>query len=137
MKRETFTSFEECAERFAAWQTTDITVRPHEALGLQPPIPRYRFRSRAFVEPPPPLVYAEGLEIRRVQNGGVLQFRDERYRVPPAFLYRGLGRPQPGPGDPIVVWFGPRRLGDLDPQTKKLVRRREPTIPPGNTPQPK
>ena len=137
LKRETFASFEECAERFAAWQTTYNTVRPHEALGLQPPIQRYRFSPRAFVEPPPPLVYAEGLEIRRVQNGGVLQFRDERYRVPPAFLYRGLGLHQPGPGDPIIVWFGPHRLGDLDPQTKKLVRRCEPPIPPGNTPQPK
>ena len=133
LKRETFASFEECEARFAAWRTTDNTIRPHEASGLQPPVRRYRFSPRVFAEPPPPLVYADGLEIRRVQSGGVLRFRDERYRVPPAFVHRALGLHQPGPADRITVWFGPHRLGDLDPPSKKLVRCREPT-PPGDAP---
>ena len=137
LMRETFASFEECEARFTAWQTTYNTIRPHEALALQAPIQRYRFSPRTFAEPPPPLVYAEGLEIRRVQSGGVLRFRDERYRVPPAFVHRALGLHQPGPADPIAVWFGPHRLGDLDPQTKKLVRRCKPPAAHGDAPPPK
>lgn len=137
LKRETFASFEECEARFAAWQTTYNTIRPHEALALQAPIQRYRFSPRTFAEPPPPLVYAEGLEIRRVQSGGVLRFRDERYRVPPAFVHRALGLHQPGPADPIAVRFGPHRLGDLDPQTKKLIRRCKPPAAHGDAPPPK
>jgi hypothetical protein len=74
------------------------------------------------------------LEIRRVQGGGVLWYRDERYRVPPAFVHRGLGMRQPGPADPIAVWYGPHRLGDLDPESKKLIRRREPPTADGDAP---
>lgn len=132
LKRETFATFEECEARFVAWRTTYNTIRPHEALGLEPPSRRYRFSPRTFAEPAPRLVYAEDLEIRRVQNGGGLWFRDERYWVPPAFIHRGLGMHQPGPGDPIVVWFGPHRLGDLDPESKKLIRRREPPAADGD-----
>jgi hypothetical protein len=132
LKRETFASFEACEARFAAWRTTYNAVRPHEALGLEPPSRRYRYSPRSFADPAPPLVYADDLEIRRVQGGGVLWFRDERYWVPPAFVHRGLGMHQPGPTDPIVVWYGPHRLGDLDPESKKLIRRREPAAAHGD-----
>ena len=124
LTRTTFADLADCRPRFADWLTTDNTVRPHESLGLEPPIRRYRFSSRTFVEPPPPLVFAAGMDIRRVQVGGVLRYRGEQYRVPTAFTHRGLGLSQPGPADPLVVWFGPHRLGELDPATRVLVRRR-------------
>ena len=123
LTRTTFADLDDCRERFAEWLTTYNTVRPHEAVGLEPPVRRYRFSPRPFAEPPPPLAYADGLEVRRVQVGGVLRYRGERYRVPTAFTHRGLGLSQPGPADPIVVWFGPHRLGELDPATRELVRR--------------
>ena len=123
LARTPFADLTDCRDRFAEWLTTYNTIRPHEALGLEPPLRRYRFSSRTAVEPPPPLVFADGLEVRRVRSGGVLVSRGERYWVPPAFVHRGLGLHQPGPGDPMVVWFGPHRLGELDPATRRLVRR--------------
>ena len=123
LARTPFADLTDCRDRFAEWLTTDNTIRPHEALGLEPPLRRYRFSSRTAIEPPPPLVFADGLEVRRVRSGGVLVDRGERYWVPPAFVHRGLGLHQPGPGDPMVVWFGPHRLGELDPTTRRLVRR--------------
>jgi transposase InsO family protein len=123
LHRTTFADFVDCADRFAVWLTTYNTIRPHESLGLQPPIHRYRFSPRFFADPPPKLVYDESLDLRWVQGGGVLWYREERYFVPRALIHRKVGLHQPGPTDPIVVWFGPHRLGELDPVTRKLVRR--------------
>ena len=123
LARTTFTDFDDCRVRFAEWLTTDNTVRPHESVGLEPPIRRYRFSPRTAVEPPPPLVYAEGLDLRRVLGGGRLVYRGERYMLPPAFVSRAVGLHQPGPSHPIAVWFGPHRLGELDPATRHVVRR--------------
>ncbi len=124
LARTTFADLADCRPRFADWLTTYNPVRPHESLGLEPPIRRYRFSPRTFAEPPPPLVFATGMDVRRVQVGGVLRYRGERYRVPTAFTHRGLGLSPPGPADPLVVWFGPHRVGELDPVTRALVRRR-------------
>lgn len=61
-------------------------IRPHEALGDQPPITRWRpsTRKRPRVLPPPS--YPEGSDIRKVSSGGDVQWRNYRF-----LAGRGIG----------------------------------------------
>lgn len=71
-----------------AWQgwLTDFRVeynevRPHEALGLQPPSSRYRPSPRAYNPHPPDWVYPEGAIVRRLNTQGCLNWNRRRLFV--------------------------------------------------------
>ena len=71
--------------RFDAWRHVYNHERPHEALGLQPPASRYRPSERGFPERLPPLEYAAADHVRKVQDGGRVDFRGRRFRLPRTF----------------------------------------------------
>ena len=58
--------------------------RPHDALGLAVPAARYRPSLRTFPEELPPIEYASGVHVRRVQQGGEISFKGRIFRVPKA-----------------------------------------------------
>lgn len=73
------------AEALARWRGVYNLERPHEALGMVPPVERYTPSPRAYAETPAPFEYGPGDRTRRVQQGGRISFEGRTLRVPKAF----------------------------------------------------
>jgi len=68
--------------RAFAWFCTEYNhVRPHEALGLEPPAQHFTPSPRAYQAHPRPWVYPLGLAVRRISPMGQLQFQGGSYFV--------------------------------------------------------
>lgn len=81
-----FISLKAVQGAFDPWRLRYNHIRPHEALGQQPPITRYRPSPRTFPTALPPIEYDHGDEVRKVQRKGEIHFRGGTYLVG-----RGLG----------------------------------------------
>jgi transposase InsO family protein len=55
--------------------------RPHEALGMQPPVTRYQQSARAYQSKPRPWLYPEGAEVLRLNPQGCLPYAGRRWFV--------------------------------------------------------
>src|ERR1700720_4652105 len=81
LRHFTFTSFEHCQREFDRFRDRYNLVRPHDALGLDPPVSRYRPSPIPFPETLPPVEYPPGLEVRKVQAEGWFSYRGKAFRV--------------------------------------------------------
>ena len=103
-----------CQRRFEEWRLIYNLERPHEALGLAPPVSRYRESPRGFPETLPPLVYGPGHQVRKVQAEGWLTFRGRHFRVSKAFRGEAVAL-RPTLTDGVwEVFFGPHRIAQID-----------------------
>jgi transposase InsO family protein len=70
------------AEHFAsdleAWRPIYNAVRPHEALGDEPPVARWRPSARRRPERVPEMTYPAGTEVRRVGQVGEVRYKGAR-----------------------------------------------------------
>jgi transposase InsO family protein len=83
-----FTSLEHCQREFDSFRDRYNLRRPHDALGLDTPVTRYRPSPIPFPESLPPIEYPDDLEVRRVQAEGWFSYRGRLFRVSKAL--RGL-----------------------------------------------
>ncbi|MFZ5448444.1 MAG: IS481 family transposase [Thermodesulfobacteriota bacterium] len=74
-----------CQRRFDTWRLIYNLERPHEALGMAVPASRYQVSRRSFPEKLPPLRYGPDDQVRKVQAGGVIFYRNREFRVGKAF----------------------------------------------------
>lgn len=79
------------AAAFARFREEYNTVRPHAALGQQPPASRYQPSPRAFVAEPPPWDYAAELTPRRVDAAGCVTRAGRRIFVCEALTGEWVG----------------------------------------------
>lgn len=79
-----FRDLEQCQQRFDAWRDIYNLERPHEALGMATPASRYQPSARPFPETLPPIEYADGDVVRKVQDRGEISYRHQTWRVPRA-----------------------------------------------------
>ena len=70
LRDRTFPDLATCQAHFTPWRTVYNCDRPHEAHGGQPPVSRYQPRPRPFPTALPPIEYAPGAVVRRVQAKG-------------------------------------------------------------------
>lgn len=103
-----------CQGRFEAWRQTYNLERPHEALGLAPPVSRYRESPRCFPEMLPGWEYGPADQVRKVQSLGYICFHNRYFRLGKAF--RGqLVALRPTLTDGVwEVYFGPHRITRID-----------------------
>jgi transposase InsO family protein len=105
---------EGCQARLDAWRLVYNLERPHEALGMAPPMSRYRESPRSFPENLPPLVYGPGDQVRQVQAEGWITFKGRYFRLSKAF------RGEPVALRPTVtdgrweVYFGQHRIAGIN-----------------------
>lgn len=85
LRHEHWRDLEHCQQRFNAWREVYNHERPHEALALAVPASRYRASPRTFLEVLPPIEYAPGLAVRKVQDKGWMSYRGHDYKLPKAF----------------------------------------------------
>jgi len=103
-----------CQRRLASWRLIYNLERPHEALGLAPPVSRYRASPRSFPERLPQWDYGPWEPVRKVQALGWISFRGREYRLSKAFRGESVAL-RPTRQDGVwEVFFGPHRLGQID-----------------------
>jgi transposase InsO family protein len=80
-----FASLQDAQADFDRWREIYNCERPHQALGLQVPISRYRPSSISFPPTLPPIEYRPGDHVRHPGDGGRFTFQGHRCKVSKAF----------------------------------------------------
>lgn len=68
-------------QSFSEWRRDYNQMRPHEALGDEPPRTRYRPSRRSYNLNPTPWQYPEGADLRTVSNAGLVCYESRQYFV--------------------------------------------------------
>jgi hypothetical protein len=79
------------ADRFAAFQQTYNTVRPHEALGQETPAQHYQASGRPYQTEPPAWVYPAAVRVVTIDRLGMLSYQGHRYFVCEALVGEAVG----------------------------------------------
>lgn len=98
--------------RFNPWREEFNHVRPHEALGMDPPAQHYHLSPRPYPERLPPLEYPSYFETRRVGDNGCIRWRSERVHVSAVCAHEYVGLEEFDTGI-WNVYFGALKLGRL------------------------
>ncbi len=85
LRDRTFPDLATGQAHFTDWRTVYNCDRPHEALGDRPPVSRYLPSPRPFPAELPPIEYAPGTVVRRVQAKGEIALHGPYYHVGRAF----------------------------------------------------
>jgi transposase InsO family protein len=108
-----FEDLAHAARALERWRCVYNTERPHQAIGLVPPIERYAASPRTFREAVEPFVYAPDDQLRRVSEGRI-SFACRRLRVPKAFQNKIVAL-RPTEIDGLYgVFFRSARIADID-----------------------
>jgi len=81
----------ECQNEFDKWRDCYNYERPHEAIGLQTPSDRYLPSLRRFPESLPVIAYSFCDHIRKVDDRGIIFFKNRKFRVGKAFRFSEVG----------------------------------------------
>lgn len=73
-----------------AFRESYNTRRPHEALGLRPPVTRYRASARSYNATPAEPEYGPDDQLRRVDTSGHASLQGRKVRLPKAFRTRAV-----------------------------------------------
>ena len=84
--RPRWRSHDELQRAFDTWRPVYNYRRPHEGIGMSVPGDRYEPSARSYQETLPPIDYAPGDIVRKVQDRGRIGFRGRVYRVGRAFV---------------------------------------------------
>ena len=77
----TFHDVADLHRNFDIWRDRYNFERPHEALGDEPPVSRYQPSARIMPDPLPPIEYASGDHVRKVDAYGCVSFSGRKVRV--------------------------------------------------------
>ena len=106
--------------RFTAFRREYNDVRPHEALGQQPPSRRYAPSRRPFPRELPPVVYPRHYEIRRVSAPGVMCWHARTIVISTVLVGEDIGLEPIDDGE-WDIHFGPIRLGRFDERRWRIL----------------
>ena len=114
-----FADLAEAQRAFDDWRDVYNCERPHEALGLDTPLTRYRPSPRLYPEQLPPIEYAASDEVHRVPWGGWLTIRGRRLKVSNALTGLPIAvRPHPHEDGVLDFYFCHQRFLQVDLRTE-------------------
>ena len=114
LRDRTFTDLATWQRHFTAWRTVYNCERPHEALDDRPPVSCYQPSPRPFPATLPPIEYAPGAVVRRVQAKGEIALHGRTYPVERAFgRYPVAVQPTLAPHR-VTVQFCHATIAELD-----------------------
>lgn len=96
ISRRSFTSHTEAQAAFDDFRTVYNEQRPHDAIGLQVPLSRYRPSPRNYPESLPPVEYLCSDAVRKVDANGHIHFKNRHFRASRALIGERVAvRPNP------------------------------------------
>ena len=107
-------------ETLARFRTEYNTVRPHDALGGQPPAACYQPSPRPFQPEPRPWPYPPTQIIHRVNANGALRYDRRVFYISDALPHREVGCQQIG--DRVLVTFRHLTVREIDLRTGRTAR---------------
>jgi transposase InsO family protein len=75
LSRQGFSSLPACQTAFDAWRDQYNQIRPHEALGQEPPISRFAISGRSYPETLPEIDYEPGDRVLKVTGKGMISVK--------------------------------------------------------------
>jgi transposase InsO family protein len=84
-------SLSECQRLFDRWRVIYNTERPHESLGMKVPADCYHVSEREFPERFREWEYSPSDAVRKVQQGGIISYKNTEWRVGKAFKGQRVG----------------------------------------------
>lgn len=115
LSRHTWRDLSHCASEFPAYRHRYNTERPHDALGGDTPMRRYRPSVRSLPANLPGFEYSTGMQVLHVRSQGAITFGNQTWYVGRAFAGLPIGlRPSPQADGQWEVWFQHHRLGQID-----------------------
>jgi transposase InsO family protein len=114
LSRELLADLSDSQNRFVQWREIYNCIRPHEALGMQPPISRWRPSERAYDPNPPSPEYPASDAVRKVDVSGRLSFRGRNFRIGQAFVKQRVGLRASETDGVMKVIFAEQEIGQLD-----------------------
>lgn len=81
LERNGFQSLDACQRAFDRWRESYNLLRPHAALGQQPPVSRYQTSGRAFPATLPELEYDTHDAVRKVSDKGEISYQNHRHFI--------------------------------------------------------
>jgi len=109
-----FRDLDHCQRAFNDWRLVYNHERPHEALAMGVPAERYRVSPRAFPDALPPIAYAPGDFVRKVQAHGWISFANRPWRVGRAFVGEPVALRPAAIDGVFTVHYCAQRIGTLD-----------------------
>jgi len=105
---------EACQGRFESWREMYNCERPHEALAMATPVSRYTPSARSFQESLAPIEYSPGDDVRKVQQGGKISYRNREYNLPKAFCGQYVALRPTSQDGVLDVFFCNHKIMHLD-----------------------
>lgn len=109
-----FRDLGDCQRAFDAWRQRYNHERPHEAIGMAVPAQRYRASPRAFPQTMPPIEYAPGDAVRKVDSDGFISFRNRPRRIGKGFRGEYVAVRATGFDGLFSVHYCSHRIGQID-----------------------
>ena len=122
ISRRVFKDLRNAQLAFDAYREIYNNLRPHEAIGLDTPIKRYRPSPREFPETLPPIEYATDWIVRKVNLDGMISYKNVDYRVSDALHGEHVGL-QPTDADGVFdVYFCHHFIRRIDVRRASLAK---------------
>jgi transposase InsO family protein len=109
-----FRDLVDCQRVFNEWRPRYNHERPHEALDMATPAQRYRPSSRSFPEVLPPIEYAPGDQVRKVDSDGFISFKNRPWRISKAFRGEPVALRPTGEDGVFAVHYCVHRIATID-----------------------
>lgn len=109
-----FTDMVQADHAFNAWRQDYNQQRPHEALGQQTPMTRYRASSRDYNPHPEPAHYDGSMSVRKVDSNGRLSFKNNTLKIGKAFIREVLGLREEKEEGIYSLWWYSTKVGWVD-----------------------
>jgi transposase InsO family protein len=128
---EPMRDLQQAQQRFDEFRHTYNHLRPHEALGMDCPISRYRPSVRSYdPDPLPPPPYRSGDVVRKVDSCGRISYRGRAWKIGRAFAAQQVAVRAPGSettatttvaaiDGTMTVFFGEHPIGMIDLRTNR------------------
>lgn len=126
LSRQVFCSLAHGKQAIEEWRHIYNELRPHQALGMKPPISRYERSPRAYTGHLAPLLYPISDEVRKVCQQGFLSFKGQEYRLGKAFAGDCVGiRPTPHQDGLQDVFYASFRVGQINLHERSIQSHRK------------
>lgn len=116
-----FRDLPHCQANFDHWRPVYNLERPHEALGLKPPVTRYRTSIRQYPEHLLPIEYAPGDIIRNVNTNSTICYKSIRFRVGRAFIGQPVALRKTDEDAILNVFYCHQQIAQIDLRPGKSI----------------